>query len=36
VAATLLATIGGIFDRHTPGPAGDQVAMWTQILSFRP
>jgi hypothetical protein len=36
VAATLLATIGGIFDRRIPGPAGDQVAMWTQILSFSP
>ncbi len=34
VAATLLSTIGGIFDRHIPGPAGDQVAMWTQILGF--
>jgi hypothetical protein len=34
VAATLLASVGGIFDRHVPGPAGDQVAMWTQILGF--
>ncbi len=34
VAATLLDTVGGIFDRHVPGPAGDQVAMWTQIIGF--
>ncbi len=33
-AATLLATIGGIFDRNIPGSTGDRVATWVQILSF--
>ncbi len=31
VAATLLASIGGIFDRKIPG---DEIAMWTQIFGF--
>lgn len=31
VAATMLASIGGIFDRKIPG---DEIAMWTQILGF--
>lgn len=34
VVATLLDTVGGIFDRNIPGTTGDQVAMWVQIIGF--
>lgn len=34
VVATLLATVGGVFDHNIPGSTGDHVATWVQILSF--
>ncbi len=34
VVATVLATLGGIFDHSIPGSVGDRVATWVQILGF--
>jgi hypothetical protein len=34
LVATLLDTVGGVFCHQIPGSAGNQVAMWTQIVGF--